>query len=253
MASPAVPASVPPATAAAAPAPAVTSAPASAPTPPTPAPAQAATPAAAPAPVSSDPAVATPAAPGQTSTSTPAPAQTPAPSQPGPALPGPFPGGRVVRLHPVILASIVDSYERRNEGAARVIGTLLGTVDKHSVEVTNCFSVPHNESEDEVAVDMEFAKNMYELHKKVSPNELILGWYATGHDITEHSVLIHEYYSREAPNPIHLTVDTGLQNGRMSIKAYVSTLMGVPGRTMGVMFTPLTVKYAYYDTERIGG
>lgn len=22
---------------------------------------------------------------------------------------------------------------------------------------------------------------------------------------------------------------------------------------MGVMFTPLTVKYAYYDTERIGG
>lgn len=29
--------------------------------------------------------------------------------------------------------------------------------------------------------------------------------------------------------------------------------MGVPGRTMGVMFTPLTVKYAYYDTERIGG
>lgn len=45
--------------------------------------------------------------------------------------------------------------------------------------------------------------------------------YATGHDITEHSVLIHEYYSREAPNPIHLTVDTGLQNGRMSIKAYV--------------------------------
>ena len=29
--------------------------------------------------------------------------------------------------------------------------------------------------------------------------------------------------------------------------------MGVPGRTMGVMFTPLTVKYTYYDTERIGG
>lgn len=28
----------------------------------------------------------------------------------------------------------------------------------------------------QVAVDMEFAKNMYELHKKVSPNELILGW-----------------------------------------------------------------------------
>ncbi|TRY81270.1 hypothetical protein DNTS_012108 [Danionella cerebrum] len=150
--------------------------------------------------------------------------------------------GPVVKIHPVVLASIVDSYERRNEGASRVIGTLLGTTDKHSVEVTNCFSVPHNESEDEVAVDMEFAKNMYELHKKVSPSEVIIGWYATGFDITEHSVLIHEYYSREAPNPIHLTVDTALQSNKMNIRAY----------TVGVMFTPLTVKYIYYDTERIG-
>ncbi|KTG44341.1 hypothetical protein cypCar_00010967 [Cyprinus carpio] len=161
--------------------------------------------------------------------------------------------GPVVKIHPVVLASIVDSYERRNEGASRVIGTLLGTTDKHSVEVTNCFSVPHNESEDEVAVDMEFAKNMYELHKKVSPSEVIIGWYATGYDITEHSVLIHEYYSREAPNPIHLTVDTALQSNKMNIRAYVSSQMGVPGKTVGVMFTPLTVKYIYYDTERIGG
>ncbi|XP_065800656.1 eukaryotic translation initiation factor 3 subunit F [Muntiacus reevesi] len=258
MATPAVPASAPPATPSEAPAAASSPASASAPAPASasapasvPAPAPAPAPAPSPAPASSSD-LAAAAAPGQTPASAPAPAQTPAQPLSGPALPGPFPGGRVVRLHPVILASIVDSYERRNEGAARVIGTLLGTVDKHSVEVTNCFSVPHNESEDEVAVDMEFAKNMYELHKKVSPNELILGWYATGHDITEHSVLIHEYYSREAPNPIHLTVDTSLQNGRMSIKAYVSTLMGVPGRTMGVMFTPLTVKYTYYDTERIG-
>ena len=29
--------------------------------------------------------------------------------------------------------------------------------------------------------------------------------------------------------------------------------MGVPGKTVGVMFTPLSVKYIYYDTERIGG
>ncbi|KAF3857900.1 hypothetical protein F7725_011101, partial [Dissostichus mawsoni] len=151
--------------------------------------------------------------------------------------------GPVVKIHPVVLASICDSYERRNEGASRCIGTLLGTVDKHSIEVTNCFSV---------AVDMEFAKNMYELHKRVSPTEVIIGWYATGFDITEHSVLIHEYYSREATNPIHLTMDTALQSSKMSIRAYVSAQMGVPGKTVGVMFTPLTVKYVYFDTERIG-
>lgn len=32
-----------------------------------------------------------------------------------------------------------------------------------------------------------------------------------------------------------------------------SAQMGVPGKTVGVMFTPLTVKYIFYDTERIGG
>ncbi|XP_004647383.2 eukaryotic translation initiation factor 3 subunit F [Octodon degus] len=191
----------------------------------------------------SDPAVASAPAPAPSPTPAAASAAAPTPASsadPAAAAASPAAAGQLEALGALGLNN------------AWTIFSFTGTVDKHSVEVTNCFSVPHNESEDEVAVDMEFAKNMYELHKKVSPNELILGWYATGHDITEHSVLIHEYYSREAPNPIHLTVDTSLQNGRMSIKAYVSTLMGVPGRTMGVMFTPLTVKYAYYDTERIG-
>ena len=32
----------------------------------------------------------------------------------------------VCRIHPVVLFTIVDSYERRNEDAKRVIGTLLG-------------------------------------------------------------------------------------------------------------------------------
>lgn len=78
-------------------------------------------------------------------------------------------------------------------------------------------------------------------------------------------------------------MDTALQSGKMNIRAYVrwaaldslfcvcdhleienvclnvlvfllhSAQMGVPGKTVGVMFTPLSVKYVYYDTERIGG
>lgn len=53
-------------------------------------------------------------------------------------------------------------------------------------------------------------------HRDIFPHR-----YATGFDITEHSVLIHEYYSREASNPIHLTMDTALQSGKMNIRAYV--------------------------------
>jgi len=48
--------------------------------------------------------------------------------------------------------------------------------------------------------------------------------YSTGSDVTEHSVLIHEYYSRECKNPVHLTVDTSLKNAKMTMKAYTRLL-----------------------------
>ncbi|KAJ8297539.1 hypothetical protein KUTeg_024542, partial [Tegillarca granosa] len=142
----------------------------------------------------------------------------------------------VCRIHPVVLFSIVDSYERRNEDARRVIGTLLGQYDKGAVEITNCFAVPHNESEDEVAADLEYARNMF----------------STGSDISEHSVLIHEFYTREAKNPVHLTVDTALKGNKMGIKAYVSTTIGVPQKTTGTMFTPVKVEMNSYEPERVG-
>lgn len=133
-----------------------------------------------------------------------------------------------------------------------MIGTLLGVFDKGSLEVTNCFAVPHNESEDEVAADLEYARNMYELHKRVNSSEVIVGWYSTGSEVSEHSVLIHEYYTREAKSPVHLTVDTSLKNSRMDIKAYVSSTIGVPGKTMGTMFTPVQVEVIAYEPERVG-
>merc|ERR1712212_1437765 len=112
----------------------------------------------------------------------------------------------VAQVHPVVFFSIVDSYERRNPDAHRVIGTLLGTigVDKGAVE------------------------------------------------ITDHSLLIHDYYSRVTPNPIHLTVDTTLHGGRMNIQAYVSANMGVPGRTPGTMFAPIPVTIISYSPEIVG-
>ena len=33
-----------------------------------------------------------------------------------------------VKVHPVVLFQIIDSYERRNLDAQRVIGTLLGSI-----------------------------------------------------------------------------------------------------------------------------
>ena len=39
-----------------------------------------------------------------------------------------------------------------------MIGTLVGSVDKQCVEVTNCFCIPHKEHEEKVEADIVYAQ-----------------------------------------------------------------------------------------------
>jgi translation initiation factor 3 subunit F len=83
-----------------------------------------------------------------------------------------------VTIHPVALFSILDHYLRRKDDQDRVIGTLLGvrTSEADTVEVRSSFAVLHSETSEQVAVDMEYHRTMYELHHKVNPKEVIVGW-----------------------------------------------------------------------------
>jgi len=157
------------------------------------------------------------------------------------------------KVLPVVYFGILDHYSRRSEVQLRVIGTLLGVTNPDgTVEITNCFPVPHNETDEQVAVDMEYHRTMFDLHRQVNSKENIVGWYATGSEITEHSVLIHDFYSRETEHPIHLCVDTDLRDQRMSITAYISASMGVPDMSMGTVFTPILCDTHFHDTDDVG-
>ncbi|CAL7941723.1 eukaryotic translation initiation factor 3 subunit f1 isoform X2 [Xylocopa sonorina] len=121
------------------------------------------------------------------------------------------------------------------------------------VEVTNCFCVPHKESESQVEADLTYGIDLYELNHRVNAQENIVGWWATGNEVTTHSSVIHEYYVRECNNPVHLTVDTTLANTtRMAIKAYVCVPLGVPNGKQGSMFTPVKVQITCYEPEVVG-
>lgn len=74
-----------------------------------------------------------------------------------------------VKVRPVVLFQIADAYERRSMENHRVIGTLVGSVDKRCIEVTNCFCVPHKEYDERVEADLQYAQDMFELNKKVAP------------------------------------------------------------------------------------
>ncbi|OON18649.1 Mov34/MPN/PAD-1 family protein [Opisthorchis viverrini] len=161
--------------------------------------------------------------------------------------------GATVRIHPVVLASIVDAYERRNEGTETVIGTLLGSVHKGMTEVTNCFGVLYAESDAIVLMDLELRKSMSQLERMVNRNQRMVGWYATGSEITEYFKLIHQVYYMQSTNSevLFLLVDVSLSVGdKLGIKAYLSRPLGIPGGTRGIVFVPLEVEIEFYAAER---
>lgn len=81
-----------------------------------------------------------------------------------------------VTIHPVSLFSILDHYLRRTDAQDRVIGTLLGIHNDNEVEVRSSFAVLHSETDEQVAVDTDYHQTMYDLHHRVNPKEVIVGW-----------------------------------------------------------------------------
>lgn len=132
-----------------------------------------------------------------------------------------------------------------------MIGTLLGFQVDNVIEIQNCFAVPHNENEDQVAVDMEFHTNMLKLHKQVNSREDVVGWYATGSSISEHSAVIHDFYGAEGA-PIHLLVDTSIDPDKdMSARAFISNPVTLGEQHLGVRFQELCAEIVVSDAERV--
>ncbi|KAF3433502.1 hypothetical protein FNV43_RR24604 [Rhamnella rubrinervis] len=157
------------------------------------------------------------------------------------------------KVHPLVIFNICDCYVRRPDQAERVIGTLLGSIlPDGTVDIRNSYAVPHSESSDQVALDIDYHHNMLISHQKVNPKEVIVGWYSTGLGVTAGSALIHEFYSREVPNPVHLTVDTGFNNGEGTIKAYVSVNLSLGDRQLAAQFQEIPLDLRMVEAEQVG-
>ncbi|KAK7470348.1 hypothetical protein VKT23_001776 [Stygiomarasmius scandens] len=162
---------------------------------------------------------------------------------------------RRITIHPVALFSILDHYLRRKDDQDRVIGTLLGTRTDTEVEVRSSFAVLHNETSEQVAVDMEYHRSMYELHHKVNPKEVIVGWYSTGSNLNTYSALIQNFYSQEtAPfQAVHVSLNTGVEEGgQAGVKGYISSPVGVLPKPENTVFVPVPVDLQFHDAERSG-
>ncbi|KAJ0729760.1 putative eukaryotic translation initiation factor 3 subunit F [Helianthus annuus] len=76
--------------------------------------------------------------------------------------------------------------------------------------------------------------------------------FSTGFGVTGGSALIHEFYSREVANPVHLTVDTGFTNGEASIKAFVSINLSLGDQQLAAQFQEIPLDLRMVEAERIG-
>ncbi|KAN0115971.1 JAB1/Mov34/MPN/PAD-1 ubiquitin protease domain containing protein [Russula decolorans] len=162
-----------------------------------------------------------------------------------------------VTIHPTALFSILDHYLRRTDTQQRVIGTLLGTRSEgdDTVSVRTAFAVLHSETSEQVAVDMDYHRAMFDLSQRVNPKESIVGWYSTGSNLNTYSALIQNFYSQEtAPYPaLHITLNTGTELGEEAgVKAYVSSPVGVFPKPENAVFVPIPITLRANDAERSG-
>lgn len=132
-----------------------------------------------------------------------------------------------VVVHPIVLLSVVDHYNRVAKGtiSKRVVGTLLGEVWDFKLHITNCFAVPFEEDPRDPAVwflDHNFHENMYAMFKKVNAKERIVGWYSTGPKIKPSDLSIHELYRRYCPEPVLVVMDVQPKELELPMEAYYS-------------------------------
>lgn len=134
-----------------------------------------------------------------------------------------------VTVHPLVLLSAVDHYNRVARGTRkRVVGVLLGTVSRGRVDATNAFAVPFEEDNKNPAVfylDHNYLENMLGMFRKVNAKERIVGFYSTGPQIRPNDLRIHSMLTRFLPKgtitpPVFCIIDVRPDRKSIPTTAY---------------------------------
>lgn len=130
----------------------------------------------------------------------------------------------LVVVHPLVLLSVVDHYNRvAKDTKKRVVGILLGETYKGRVDITNCFAVPFEEDERDPNIwflDHSYLESMSAMFKKVNAKERILGFYSTGPRLREADLDISDLLSNYAEAPLLLICEVQPKEMGLPTTAY---------------------------------
>ena len=165
----------------------------------------------------------------------------------------------LVVVHPLVLLSVVDHYNRvAKDTSKRVVGVLLGEVHKGKVDVTNSYAVPFEEDARDASswyIDRQYHEDMYAMFKKVNASEKVIGWYSTGPKLRATDISIHELFRAYTAHPILVIIDVNPQHDPLEIPtlAYISIESSPETqRASRRQFAHLPSEIGAYEAEEVG-
>ncbi|KAF6004992.1 hypothetical protein CCYA_CCYA03G0867 [Cyanidiococcus yangmingshanensis] len=126
-----------------------------------------------------------------------------------------------VRVSPTIILEILEQFYLKKPDQGRIIGALLGNARaldderlvgadpnaavRRCIEVWGSFLVPHSESDTQVALDIDYFRQMRAVclqDGSAGPSIDVVGWYTTGGIDNPTSMVIHEFFARQCGAPV---------------------------------------------------
>jgi len=134
----------------------------------------------------------------------------------------------------------------------------MGSWTESGLEVKNAYAVPHSEADGQVWMDVNYHRNMCELHQRANPKEVMVGWFSAGTEIASTDTLVHEFYTRECHGPtLHLVVDPSLKSPSRALTGWVGMPLHLTGASdpqqpVGTHFQQIQVELKMAEAERVG-
>ncbi|KAK2198210.1 bifunctional Rpn11-EIF3F [Babesia duncani] len=161
---------------------------------------------------------------------------------------------RVV-VHPIVLLSVVDHYNRSAAGTnRRVVGTILGETIDGDIHVTNSFAVPFEEDIKNPLIwyfDHNYHEKMFSMFKNINTKERVIGWYSTGSNCHPNDLEIHELYRKYCPNPVYIVVDV-VEKVESPVDAYISMEEATSDQRFRRTFAHVPSTIGAFEAEEVG-
>eukprot|EP00041_Stephanoeca_diplocostata_P010834 m.173662 g.173662 ORF g.173662 m.173662 type:complete len:331 (+) comp18307_c0_seq1:136-1128(+) len=169
----------------------------------------------------------------------------------------PVPGQTSVVVHPLVLLSVVDHFNRTCKGTTRrAVGVLLGSWRGNVLDVANSFAVPFEEDPKNPEVyflDHDYLSRMFAMFRKVNAREKVIGWYHTGPKLRQGDININEVLRRFVPHPLLVIVDVQPKDLELPVSAYVAVEeVHSDGTPTSKTFEHLTSEVGAEEAEEVG-